>query len=152
MIDLSEELIVATPVNTTGSVDSTVEINDSTTNGPTLSNSDKFGVSVTSIGDLNNDGVTDLAVGAHQDDNGGDNQGAVHIMFMNSDGSVDSTVEINDSTTNGPTLSSRDQFGVSVTSIGDLNNDGVTDLAVGCLLYTSTSPRDVEESRMPSSA
>ncbi len=72
MIDLSEELIVAIPVNTTGSVDSTVEINDSTANGPTLSNSDRFGVSVTSIGDLNNDGLdNDLAVGAHEDDNGG---------------------------------------------------------------------------------
>ena len=30
----------------------------------------------------------------------------------------------------------------------DLDGDGV----VSCLLYTSPSPRDVEESRMPSSA
>ena len=80
---------------------------------------------------MNRDGVTDLAVGAHHDDNGGDGRGAIHILFMNSDGSVDSTVEINDSTTNGPTLNVGDRFGVSVTSIGDLNNDGVTDLAVG---------------------
>ena len=32
---------------------------------------------------------------------------------------------------------------------GDINNDGLIDI---CLLYTSPSPRDVEESRMPSSA
>ena len=118
-------------MNTDGTVDSTVEINDSTANGPTLSNNDRFGVSVASIGDLDGDGVTDLAVGAARDDGGGRDRGAVHIMFMNTDGTVDSTVEINDSTANGPTLSDVDRFGVSVTPIGDLDGDGVTDLAVG---------------------
>ncbi len=118
-------------MNTNGTVDSTVEINDSTTNGPTLSGYDSFGISVASIGDLDGDGVTDLAVGAHQDDDGGSNRGAVHIMFMNTNGTVDSTVEINDSTTNGPTLSNGDRFGRSVASIGDFDGDGVTDLAVG---------------------
>ena len=125
-------------MNTDGSVDSTVEINDSTANGPTLRNSDKFGISVANIGDLNGDGVNDLAVGAESDDMdesgnaaGGTNRGAVHIMFMNTDGSVDSTVEINSSTANGPTLADSDWFGRSVANIGDLDGDGVNDLAVG---------------------
>ena len=118
-------------MNTDGSVDSTVEINDSTTNGPTLSDSDSFGVSISNIGDLDGDGVDDIAVGASFDNEGGGSRGAVHIMFMNTDGSVDSTVEINDSTTNGPTLSNGDQFGRSVSNIGDLDGDGVDDIAVG---------------------
>ena len=87
-----------------GDVDSAVEVNDTTTNGPTLADDDWFGASVANIGDLNGDGVNDLAVGAYYDDEGGDDRGAIHIMFMNTDGSVDSTVEINSSTTNGPTL------------------------------------------------
>ena len=90
-------------MNTDGSVDSTVEINDSTTNGPTLADADNFGYSVANIGDLDGDEVDDLAVGATSDNGGGSNRGAVHIIFMNTDGSVDSTVEINSSTTNGPT-------------------------------------------------
>ena len=117
-----------------GDVKSTVEINDSTTNGPTLANADQFGMSITNIGDLDGDGVNDLAVGANADDGGGSNRGAVHIMFMNTDGSVDSTVEINDSTTNGPTLANMDQFGISVANIGDLDGDGVNDLAVSAPL------------------
>lgn len=118
-------------MNTDGSIDSTVELNDGTTNGPALSDEDYYGISVTSLGDLNEDGVADLAVGAHGDDNGGTDRGAVHIHFMNSDGSIDSTVEINESTANGPTLSDEDYYGLAIAAIGDLNGDGVQDLAVG---------------------
>ena len=89
-------------------IDSTVEINDTTTNGPVLADSDSFGFSVANIGDLNGDGVNDLAVGAYSDDGDSSNRGAVHIMFMNTDGSVDSTVEINDTTTNGPVIINHD--------------------------------------------
>ena len=118
-------------MNTNGSVDSTVEIDD--TSGPTISNGDRFGWSVANIGDLDGDGINDIAVGARADDNGGSDRGAVHIMFMNRNGSVDSTVEINSSTTNGPSLGNSDNFGKSVTDMGDLDGDGgtVKALAVG---------------------
>tara|TARA_B110000438_G_scaffold14663_1_gene14024 strand:- start:2616 stop:3338 length:723 start_codon:yes stop_codon:yes gene_type:complete len=65
-----------------GDVTSTVEINSSTTNGPSLADTDRFGNSVANIGDLDGDGVNDLAVGAYLDDEGGDSRGAVHIMYM----------------------------------------------------------------------
>jgi len=114
-----------------GEVLSTVEINDGTANGPLLDNTDYFGVAVANIGDLNNDGVQDLSAGSAFDDNGGTSRGAVHIHFMNKDGSIKSTVEINDSTENGPVLSDADTYGFSIANIGDLNNDGIQDLAVG---------------------
>ena len=118
-------------MNTNGSVKSTVEINDSTANGPTLNSSDFFGDSVENVGDLDGDGVNDLAVGASGDNAGGNNRGTIHIMFMNTDGSVKSTVEINSSTENGPTLTDFDRFGVAISNIGDLDDNGITDLAVG---------------------
>ena len=71
---------------------------------------DFFGTSVTSIGDLDGDGVDDIIVGADGDDAGGTDRGAIHIMFMNTTGGVKSTVEINDDTTNGPSLNNADQL------------------------------------------
>ena len=42
------------------------------------------------------------------------------------DGDVKSTIEINSSTTNGPSLANNDVFGSSVVNIGDLNDDAHT--------------------------
>ena len=76
-------------MNTDGSIDSTVEINSSTTNGPTLSDEDYFGSSIANIGDLDGNGVDDIAVGAQRDDmdengddDGGNRRGALHILFL----------------------------------------------------------------------
>jgi len=178
-------------MNTDGSLDKTIEINSGTTNGPDLSDNDQFGWSVANIGDLNGDGVTDLAVGARGDDTvhilfmnscnqcdanaavssvveinsttlgvtvggtfgdsvasmgdlDGDNVqdlvigsrtdtggGSVRIVYMNTDGSPKSSVLIDSTSSNGPTISSNDWFGNAVANIGDLDGDGITDMAVG---------------------
>ena len=120
-------------MNSNGAVSSTIEINNNTVNGPVLHRDDLFGHSVTNIGDLNDDGIPDIAVGAISDDAGGIDKGAIHVLFMNSDGTVSSTIEINGDTANGPVLNSNDLFGYSVTNIGDLNDDGIPDIAVGAI-------------------
>jgi hypothetical protein len=66
----------------TGDVTSTVEINSSTANGPSLANSDYFGGSVANIGDLDGDGVNDLVVDAAGDDARGIGRVTVHILYM----------------------------------------------------------------------
>ena len=55
-----------------------------------LNDNDHFGISVSQIGDLNNDGVVDIAVGAYKDDDGGQDRGALYIIFLNNDGTVKS--------------------------------------------------------------
>jgi hypothetical protein len=98
----------------------------------TLTNSDQFGSGVADAGDVDSDGVTDLAVGAWTDDDGGSDRGAVWILFLNTDGTVKLEQKISDTQGGfGGTLDNGDQFGTSVADIGDLDGDGVTDLAVG---------------------
>jgi len=48
-----------------------------------LDNNDRFGITLKNIGDLNSDGITDIAVGAFFDDDGGTNRGAFYILFLN---------------------------------------------------------------------
>ena len=48
----------------------------------TLDDFDYFGYAVASLGDLDGDGVGDLAVGAIGDDDGGTNRGAVWVLFL----------------------------------------------------------------------
>jgi hypothetical protein len=118
-------------MKTDGTVKSSVKIASDTNGGPTLADGDTFGISVASLGDLDGDGVPDLAAGAFLSDTGGANRGAVYLLFMKSDGTVKSTVKLGSETNGGPALADRDQFGSAVASLGDLNGDGVTDLVVG---------------------
>lgn len=97
-----------------------------------LDNHDIFGFSVTSVGDLDGDGVGDMAVGAPRDDDGGSDRGAIWILFLFSNGTVKDHQKISD--TKGEFLGQLDDgdwLGVSATSLSDLDADGTLDLAVG---------------------
>src|SRR5690606_20060407 len=97
---------------------------------------DQFGASTAALGDLDGDGIADLAVGAPEDDDGSSNRGAVWILFLNADGTVKSHQKLSSSTLAelGEELGTGDRFGSALASLGDLDGDGVTDLAVGAPL------------------
>lgn len=99
----------------------------------TLGQTDRFGSSVVSIGDLDGDGVTDLAVGAIGDRDGGTFSGAVYIIFLNNDGTVKDQQKIGDGSGGVPifTLDDGDAFGSAIASLGDIDGNGIPDLLVG---------------------
>ena len=98
--------------------------------GPVLDNGDQFGVSVASLGKLDNDGLTDIAVGAIGDDTGGTDRGAVHVLSLNADGTVKSSQLIAHNTGGMGALDDSDGFGSAITTIGDLDGDGVQEVVV----------------------
>ena len=118
-------------MNANGTVKASQKIAHTMGGGPTLANGDRFGSSIASLGDLDGDGIADLAVGAAGDDTGGSYRGAVHVLFMNANGTVKSSQKIASGTPGAPPLANGDAFGSRVASLGDLDGDGVTDLAVG---------------------
>ena len=87
-----------------------------------------YGRAIENLGDIDGDGVIDIAVGADWQDS---QSGAVYIHFLNADGSVKSTVTIKDGVTNAPDLTEGDRYGTDIANMGDLDGDGINDIAVG---------------------
>jgi len=108
-----------------------------------LDSEDHFGFSVARVGDLDGDGVTELVVGAQLDDDGGQDRGAVWVLFLNQDGSVRHHQKI--SSTEGDlscSLRTNDYWATSVAGIGDLDRDGIADIAVGAYGDDDGNPGD----------
>jgi len=82
---------------------------------------DQFGTSVSDAGDVNNDGVVDVIVGAPDNDTNGSNSGSVTI-FSGASGAILYRFYGE---------SAYDVFGEVVSGAGDVNNDGFADVIVG---------------------
>lgn len=98
---------------------------------------ENLGVAVTGIGDINGDGVSDLAVGAHGPTGTTTAAGRVYIALLDKDGSAKSAPVAGSDIP----LVSYDYFGSSIACPadldgdmkpdGDLDGDGIVDIAVG---------------------
>ena len=131
-----------------GTVKSYVAFNATSVGVPPLYANDFFGSSLASLGDLDGDGVVDIAVGAP-----GNILSSVYILYLQSNSSIrDYTLirgqyEADDSNTtlqafnttsnitnwgfNGPPIHYLSKFGTSLANVGDIDGDNITDLAVG---------------------
>ncbi len=85
--------------------------------------------SVSSAGDVNGDGFSDVIIGASNYDNGQTNEGRVYCYQGTSSGlpaSANWTNESNQANSN---------YGLKVSSAGDVNGDGYSDVIVGAITY-----------------
>ena len=116
-----------------GTVAFQTKISDTDLPAGTLSTNDQFGGRhVANIGDLDGDGRDELAVGAFKDNDGAIDAGAMYTLFFNDDLSVRRVQKI--SALEGgldATLEFDDLFGMTVAQLGDIDGDGIPDIAVG---------------------
>jgi hypothetical protein len=90
-----------------------------------------YGWSVSTAGDVNGDGCSDIIVGAPRYDNGQEDEGKVFVYH----GSESSSLIDTDWAPEGDQLQA--EFGRSVSTAGDFNGDGFSDVIVGAYLYDS---------------
>jgi hypothetical protein len=99
-----------------------------------LADDNHFGNAVAYLGDLDGNGRGEIAVSSFKDDDGGEDAGAVWILFLNADGTIDRHQKI--SPLFGKfhfELDAGDRFGRSVAGLSDVDGDGVPDLAIGAI-------------------
>ena len=88
-----------------------------------------FGLSVSSAGDVNGDGYSDIIVGAYRFDNGQLNEGRAYVYHGSATGVATSpawTVESDQDVS---------EFGSWVSTAGDVNSDGYSDVIIGANKY-----------------
>lgn len=95
---------------------------------------DLSGSSVSAAGDVNNDGIGDLIIGAYLAEGGDPSSGISYVLF-GTDAGFDATFALSDlDGDNGFRLIGEDVLdasGTSVASAGDVNADGFADIIVG---------------------
>ena len=96
---------------------------------------DYSGYSVSSAGDINNDGYDDIIIGAYYADPNGDDSGESYVVFGKASGTYSASLELSSlNGTNGFVINGIDAYdysGHSVSSAGDINNDGYDDIIIG---------------------
>ncbi len=89
----------------------------------------KFGVSVATAGDVNNDGYSDVIIGAYFYDNGQTDEGRAFVYHGSATGLSTTSNWIAESN------QASAYFGISVATAGDVNGDGFSDVIVGAENY-----------------
>ncbi|MEM7555852.1 MAG: FG-GAP-like repeat-containing protein [Cyanobacteria bacterium P01_A01_bin.84] len=101
-----------------------------------INQEDRSGYSVSSVGDFNNDGIDDLIIGAYfAEIDGKIRVGESYVVFGDSNIGNNGSLSLSNLDGNDgfviEGIDAEDDSGYSVSSAGDVNNDGIDDLIIG---------------------
>jgi hypothetical protein len=99
-----------------------------------VSGAAQLGISVATAGDVNNDGLSDVILGANGFDNNGNDRGKV-LLYLGTAGAAG--LQASPSWTQEGSLAGA-RFGAAVSTAGDVNGDGYADLIVAEPNYHGT--------------
>lgn len=100
-----------------------------------IQNGEAFGISVSTAGDVNRDGYSDILIGAYSYDDGANaDEGRVLLFHGSASGinPVPATI-LSDANKAGAS------FGFSAATAGDVNGDGYSDVIIGAYTYSGTN-------------
>ncbi len=131
------DIAVSSPVPPNNSL-YIIHLNENGTVKDFVKNENIIAQGLSAIGDINNDNKIDLVACNPGSDDGGSNRGAIDILFLNNSSEVlyENTVTISSTQGSfGEGLEDNDQFGGREAALlGDMNNDGTIELAVGAFM------------------
>lgn len=91
---------------------------------------DLSGYSVSNVGDVDGDGLSDILIGAQYNDDGGSLAGKSYLVLGSSLGSS-STIDLSTADYTFIGENAGDYSGFSVSSAGDVDGDGLSDILIG---------------------
>lgn len=129
------DIAVSSALSTTNNALYIIHLNNDGTVKDYVKNDGIVSQGLTAIGDLNNDGKIDLVACDPNSNDGGTNRGAISILFLNDASQVitENTIKISSTSGDfGTGLEDGDSFGGrEVAILGDIDNDGTKEMAVG---------------------
>ena len=99
------------------------------------SSTDFSGRAIAAAGDINQDGYGDVLVGAHQQDGGGTDAGAVYLIY----GPLTGEGELSDAAAKLTGVDTEDYAGFSLDGNSDFNGDGFLDILIGAYAEDSAA-------------
>jgi hypothetical protein len=120
-------------------LDSEINLSDANVTIDGVTSNDFSGSSI-STGDINNDQIDDLVIGANQADaNGNTDAGQAYLVYGST--SLSGTIELDDANVTFNGIAESDYAGYS-TSLADLNLDGYSDIIISAYLNNASSNTD----------
>ncbi len=112
-----------------GQLAGTISLSNADATFQGINSGDNSGISVSSAGDINGDGIDDLLIGAYNADPNGQSSGETYLIYGKA--SLSGNINLLNADVTFKGKNAGDHSGYSVNSAGDINGDGIDDLLIG---------------------